>query len=149
MYVCINTCKYGCVLAVCADAVARRSRSVGSYFIFILSLFNVCARVLSFIQYTQAQLHLAVNNSTLGININNWDCISLEIWWPATGIQLTIPPLKRCRSRRQKRSKRRGLKAKLKTNPNKPAIPGLFLANTQLLNNKMDKLKLRSANVCS
>ena len=79
---------------------------------------------------------------------NNWDSIPPEIRRSPLSEELTIPLLRRRRHRRyrkQKRGKRGGIKAKLKANPHKPAIPSLFLANARSLNNNMDELRLQSA----
>lgn len=68
-----------------------------------------------------------------------------------TDSNFTIPPLKwrrRRRHRKQKRGKRAGLKARLRANPQRPAIPSLFLTNSWSLNNKMDELRLRITSGC-
>lgn len=61
--------------------------------------------------------------------------IPSEIWWPTelSGI-ITTPPkfqLRRCKDRKQKRGKRAGLRAKLRANPHKQALPS-FLTNSHL-----------------
>lgn len=45
-------------------------------------------------------------------------------------------------AQKQKRGKRASLQAKLKANNNRLVIPSLFLANVQVLDNKMDILRL-------
>ncbi|KAK1896784.1 Autophagy-related protein 9 [Dissostichus eleginoides] len=49
---------------------------------------------------------------------------------------------RRRRDRKQRRGKRGGLRAKLRLNPNRPALPSIFLANVRSLANKLDELKI-------
>lgn len=57
-------------------------------------------------------------------------------------LQLPGRKRKRC-ARGQKRGKRAGLLAKLKSRGGRPALPSLFLSNVRALENKVDLLKLR------
>ncbi|KAK2883355.1 hypothetical protein Q8A73_022288 [Channa argus] len=54
-------------------------------------------------------------------------------------------PQRRChqrRQRKQKRGKRRGIRARLTANPHKPAIPTILLANVRSLDIKLDYIRL-------
>ena len=46
-------------------------------------------------------------------------------------------------SGKQKRGKRAGVQAKLKTSASRPAVPSLFLSSVCVKDNKMDLLRLR------
>ncbi|GAA6075769.1 piezo-type mechanosensitive ion channel component 1-like, partial [Tachysurus ichikawai] len=48
---------------------------------------------------------------------------------------------KRC-ARKRKRGKRAGVRARLKTNPSRPALPSILLANVCSLDNKLDYIRL-------
>ncbi|XP_034157898.2 uncharacterized protein LOC113536973 [Pangasianodon hypophthalmus] len=49
---------------------------------------------------------------------------------------------KRC-MRKQKRGKRAGVRARLKTNPSRPALPSILLSNVCSLDNKLDYTRLQ------
>lgn len=50
---------------------------------------------------------------------------------------------RRWRERKQKRGKQAGIHARLRSSPDRPALPSLFIANAWSIVNKIDKLKLR------
>ncbi len=50
---------------------------------------------------------------------------------------------RRRRERKQKRGKRAGIHVRLRSSPDQPALPSLFIANAQSIVNKIDKLRLR------
>ena len=50
---------------------------------------------------------------------------------------------RRRRERKTKRGKRGGIQARLRSSPDRPALPSLFIANAQSIVNKIDELRLR------
>ncbi len=52
------------------------------------------------------------------------------------------PQRRRYKQREKKRGKRGGIRARLATNPHKPAIPTIVLANVRSLDNKLDYIRL-------
>ena len=75
-------------------------------------------------------------NSSRSFNDN----IPPEIARPANSPWFTIPGTKQRRRRRRKRGCRAGVKARLRRDPNRPALPSIFLTNARSLNNKFDEL---------
>lgn len=97
------------------------------------------------LQNSQVELFLVAY--TCSPDKNYWDFIPPEIRRSPGSRESIISSLRRHRLQRRRKQKRgkRGLRAKLKANPHKPAIPSLFLANVRSVNNKMDELRLQSA----
>ncbi len=60
----------------------------------------------------------------------------------STDVILTKMRCRRC-ERGQKRSKHRGIQARLRGNPTRPAIPSLMLSNVRSLENKLSLIQLR------
>lgn len=125
-----------------ADAVAQCSWDFGRYIYSVLVCFS---RSFTLLKNSQAELLLVAY--TCSPDKNCWDFIPPEIRRSPGSGELIISSLRKhrlWRHRKQKPSKR-GLRAKLKANPLKPAIPSLFLASVHSINNKMDELRLWSA----
>ncbi|XP_037400800.1 uncharacterized protein LOC119265147 [Pygocentrus nattereri] len=61
---------------------------------------------------------------------------------PSESLLPTASARRRRRQRKQRRGKRGGLRAKLRLNPHRPALPSVFLANVRSLPGKLDELKI-------
>ncbi len=66
-----------------------------------------------------------------------------EIVRPSTGSPAAVGLRRRRCVRRQKRGKRAGVRARLKSNPFKPPLPTIFLFNARSIRNKMDEIRLQ------
>lgn len=133
-------------MAARADAAARSSQIHSSVFVFFCLLSLLCQALSKQLHYGRAEL-LKIGNRCQNYSSGNFSSIPPEILLSGElSGTLIIPPAKRRRRRRdrkQKRGKRAGIRARLQANPNRPALPSLFLTNSRSLVNKMDEVRLR------
>lgn len=133
-------------MAAHAGAVAQHSWDSGALAdTFIVCFLNICTKHSRYCKNSQAELLIMAY--TCSPDKNYWDFIPPEIRRSPGSGESIISSLRRHRLRRHRKHKRskRGLMAKLKASPHKPAIPSLFPANVRSVNIKMDALRLRSA----
>ncbi len=128
---------------------AQRLSSFGKLLIILLVIFSSVIRhsfaLTSYNRHTLLDIKLRYTNTDVDTTLD------LHLLPPkllrSPGSSEPVNPTGSARSRRckrkQRRGKRSGLRAKLKLNPHRPALPSVFLANVRSLANKIDELRLR------